>query len=271
MTQNRLSAAAIIVMLISMSVALALGYENIRLQLSIIKTEISKPPPPSVSYAGVQASLDRLSNEIRLSSPADLGHAHVSVRQFVIRSQLSQVKDPIVFVGDSITESAFLPATICGHPVVSAGLGGATAGCYPEFAARAMPDLRASLVVISIGTNDAQIGASKRESFTKSYNLLIDFLKPHATTLVLVGIPPLEMTQDLARQYFDKAASEENDAIIKAIAKAKSVQFADVRSMMAGEKLTVDGVHLNPDGYRGWMTAVSGAVSKTLNCQSASN
>jgi hypothetical protein len=72
MTLNRFSAAAIFAMLIAISVALAVGYENIRQQLS------------SVSYTAVQASLDRLSNEIRLSLPADLGHAHVSVRQFVI-------------------------------------------------------------------------------------------------------------------------------------------------------------------------------------------
>jgi lysophospholipase L1-like esterase len=89
--------------------------------------------------------------------------------------------------------------------------------------------------------------------------------------MVFVGIPPLEMTEDFANDYFDKGMSEENDATVKTVAKAEAVQFADVRSTMAGEKLTVDGVHLNPDGYRGWMTAVSAAVSKTLNCQSVSN
>jgi lysophospholipase L1-like esterase len=271
MILNRFSAVAIFAMLIAISVALAFGYENIRLQLSIIRTEISKPPPPSVSYAGVQASLDRLSNEIRLSSPADLGHAHVSVRQFVIHSQLAQVKNPVVFVGDSITESAFLPAAICGHPVVNAGVGGATAGYYSEFAAQAMSELRAALVVISLGTNDAQIGANKAETFSESYKHLVEYLTPRAAAFVFVGIPPLEMTHDLARAYFDKVALEEDDAIIKAIAKTKSVQFADVRSAMIGEKLTVDGVHLNPNGYRGWMTAVSEAASKTLNCPSVSN
>jgi hypothetical protein len=99
--------------ILALSVVLAFGFENIWQQLSIIKT----------GHA-VQASLDRLSNEIRLSLSADLGHAHVSVRQFVIHSQIAQVKDPVVFVGDSITESAFLPAAICGHPVVNAAVGG---------------------------------------------------------------------------------------------------------------------------------------------------
>jgi len=123
---------------------------------------------------------------------------------------LAQAKDPIVFVGDSITESAFLPASFCGHPVVNAGLGGATARTYLQFASSVLSTLKAALIVVAIGTNDAQNAA-------------------------------------------------------------RSIPFADVRLTMTGEKLTVDGVHLTPDGYRGWMTAVSAAVSKTLNCQAASN
>ena len=91
---------------------------------------------------------------------------------------------------------------------------------------------------------------------------------------MLVGVPALEMTEPLARDYFDNAASEENNRIIAAIAARDSIPFADIRSAMAGEKMTqmtVDGVHLSPDGYRGWMTAISAAISKTLNCQAASN
>jgi lysophospholipase L1-like esterase len=219
----------------------------------------------------LRTDIDRLVDEIRFSSPADLGHKHEDVRDFIIQSELAQVKDPVVFIGDSITEAAFLPATICGHPVVNAGLGGATAGSYLRFASSGLSTLKAAMIVVAIGANDAQIAARKARPFTESYNMLIDFLKPRAAALVLVGIPPLEMTGALAIRYFDKAASEENNRTIRAIAARNSIPFADVRSMMIAEKLTVDGVHLNPDGYRGWMTAVSAAVSKTLNCQSASN
>jgi lysophospholipase L1-like esterase len=134
-----------------------------------------------------------------------------------------------------------------------------------------MSELRAALIVIALGTNDAQIGANKAQTFSDSYKRLVEYLTPRTAAFVFVGIPPLEMTQDLARAYFDKIASEENDATVKAIAKAEAVQFADVRLAMIGEKLTVDGLHLNPNGYRGWMTAVSEAVSKTLNCPSVSN
>jgi lysophospholipase L1-like esterase len=134
-----------------------------------------------------------------------------------------------------------------------------------------MSELRAALVVISLGTNDAQIGANKAESFSESYKRLVEYLSPRTASFVFVGIPPLEMTHDLARGYFDKLASEEDDAIIKAIAKTKSVQFADLRSAMHGDNLTIDGVHLAPNGYEQWMATVSASVTKALSCQAASN
>jgi lysophospholipase L1-like esterase len=110
-----------------------------------------------------------------------------------------------------------------------------------------------------------------RRPFSGSYETLIEFLKPHTGALVLVGIPPLEMTEPLAREYFDKAASDENDRAIKTIATRDSIPFADVRSVMIDNKLTVDGVHLSPDGYQRWSTVIFAAASKTLNCQPASN
>jgi hypothetical protein len=46
--------------------------------------------------------------------------------QAIRHQKLAQAGDnAIVFIGDSITESALLPETICGHQVVNAGLGGA--------------------------------------------------------------------------------------------------------------------------------------------------
>ena len=173
----------------------------------------------TLDIVALRTSIDDLANEIRFSPPADLGHKHAAVRDFVIQSQLRRAEDPIVFIGDSITESAFLPATICGHPVVNAGLGGANSRTYLQFAKTALSTLSARLIVVALGTNDSQIAALKaRRPFSESYDKLIGFLKPHTTALVLVGIPPLEMTQPLAREYFDKAASDENERAIKTIA-----------------------------------------------------
>jgi lysophospholipase L1-like esterase len=222
-------------------------------------------------HASTQARLDRLADEIRFSSPADLGHKHTTVRGLIIQSQLAQAKGrPVVFVGDSITESAMLPSSLCGHPVVNAGLGGASTRSYLHFAQSVLPTLSAPLIVVALGTNDSQTAARKAADFVGSYIALLDFLKPRAGSIVLVGVPPLEMAGTLASGYFDQAAADENDRTIRKIAAANSLPFADVRTM-TGENLTVDGVHLTPDGYAKWRAAVLSAASKALNCQSASN
>jgi hypothetical protein len=40
--------------------------------------------------------------------PREIGHYHTEVRIFMIKSRLAQAEDPIVIVGDSITEGACL-------------------------------------------------------------------------------------------------------------------------------------------------------------------
>jgi len=63
----------------------------------------------TLDIVALRTSIDDLANEIRFSPPADLGHKHAAVRDFVIQSQLRRAEDPIVFIGDSITESHSFP------------------------------------------------------------------------------------------------------------------------------------------------------------------
>jgi hypothetical protein len=51
-------------------------------------------------------------------------HDHQDVRQLIIKAALADASEPIVMIGDSITEMAPLPAEIAGHPVVDAGIRG---------------------------------------------------------------------------------------------------------------------------------------------------
>jgi hypothetical protein len=48
-------------------------------------------------------------------------HDHQDVRAYMIKAALADLDQPIVVLGDSITEMARLPETINGHPVVNAG------------------------------------------------------------------------------------------------------------------------------------------------------
>jgi hypothetical protein len=47
-------------------------------------------------------------------------HDYQDVRLFMIRAALDELDQPIVIIGDSITEMSRLPETIYGRPVVNA-------------------------------------------------------------------------------------------------------------------------------------------------------
>jgi lysophospholipase L1-like esterase len=225
------------------------------------------------TMAGLAAHIDRLSDEIRFSVPIDLEHQHNVVRQFMVRSQIAQRPDAILFAGDSITEAALLPGSICGHPVINAGLGGAHTASYLDFAKLTIPpDLKSSLIVVALGTNDStSIGAKWDSPLAPAYSQLVDFLEPHADKLLLVGIPPIEMSGALAKSYFDSDFSRKNSAAIRAIALSRSVDFVDLQTAIVGEHLTVDGIHLTPIAYRQWVPAIVNAAEKTLGCKTVQN
>jgi hypothetical protein len=159
----------------------------------------------AATVAGLATHIDRLSDEIRFSVPVDLEHRHNVVRQFIVRSTIAQKPDAILFVGDSITEAALLPESICGHPVINAGLGGAHTASYLDFAKLTIPsDLKSPLIIVALGTNDStSIGAKWDSPLAPAYSKLADFLQPHADKLLFVGIPPIEMSGALAKGYFD--------------------------------------------------------------------
>jgi hypothetical protein len=75
--------------------------------------------------SAISRQLASLVQQTGLLAAADVSHKHVDVREFIISSQISRVQDPVIIVGDSVTEAAILPIQLCGHPVINAGIGGA--------------------------------------------------------------------------------------------------------------------------------------------------
>ena len=49
-----------------------------------------------------------------------------AARQLVIWRTLARLDDAIVILGDSIVEASTLPLSLCGHPIVNAGIGRAS-------------------------------------------------------------------------------------------------------------------------------------------------
>ncbi|MDI3560219.1 hypothetical protein [Bradyrhizobium sp. Arg816] len=88
-----------------------------------------------VALAGFGWAYERVNSiSSRLNLLADmvsLQNDRIQVRTFAIKSQIAQATQPIVFVGDSLTEGAWLPSALCGH-LANAGIGGATAVSYAK-------------------------------------------------------------------------------------------------------------------------------------------
>ena len=198
------------------------------------------------------------------AKPEDLENRRLEVRSFMIRSQLAQAMSPIVIIGDSITEAALLPSSVCGHDVVNAGIGGMTVGSYLPLAKQLLAGRRVQSVVIALGTNDSGIASTVH--IEKDYANLIDELARHTTNILLAGLPPFEMSGKLADRYFDQASADRNNAAIRWLAAARNLPFVDLRSAMHGDGLTVDGIHLTAAAYQQWREAVRRNIYSALGC-----
>jgi lysophospholipase L1-like esterase len=208
--------------------------------------------------------IEQLAEHVGIKSPADLGNRRLEVRSFMIRSQLAQAMSPIVIIGDSITEAALLPSSVCGHDVVNAGIGGMTVGSYLPLAKQLLAGRRVQSIVIALGTNDS--GILSTAHIEQDYASLIDELAKHTTKILLAGLPPFEMSGELADRYFDQASADRNNAAIRSLAAARNLPFIDLRNAMHGESLTVDGIHLTAAGYRQWREAVRRNIYSALGC-----
>jgi lysophospholipase L1-like esterase len=209
--------------------------------------------------------VDRLSEIVTLSEQHGVGANHTDIRIFAIKSKIAQATDPVVVIGDSITEGALLPSYICGKAVINAGVGGADVGSYISIARQVLPAQPVGLIVVALGTNNSTRTSTPADGFAASYNALLDALAPHARKLLIAGIPSVDMTGALASQYFDSAAVDRHNGEILEVAKQRSIGFINLRSeSMSAE--TNDGVHLNADGYKPWISAMTSAISASLDC-----
>jgi lysophospholipase L1-like esterase len=165
-------------------------------------------------------------------------HDHRDVRQFMIAAALVGLDQPIVVIGDSITEMARLPETIDGRPVVNAGIGGASIEDFQTLAPILMQNSKPSLIVVALGTNDGT-------SIQPQYAALLSKLKTFSARLLAVGVTP----QD---------GADMKNAQIRAAAESESVQF--VEASLPDRSTLPDRIHLNATGYRAWIPAIAAAI-----------
>ena len=182
--------------------------------------------------------------------------SHRQARQLIVHYTLSRLDQPIIVVGDSLAEASTLPRTYCGHPVVNAGLNGAsTSSDLGSWLIEALDGRRAAAVLVALGTNDALLKHSTRD-FETSYVALLTQLAKATDHLAVLGIPSIEVrgrvTPELRSETMGRI--DAFNALLPALAGKSSASFVALPPMPAPH--TIDGVHLDAAGYAVWDDAV---------------
>ena len=192
--------------------------------------------------------------------------SHRHTRQVILHYTFSRVEQPFIVLGDSITEASTLPRSHCDHAVVNAGLDGAsTASDLGTWLLEALNGRRAAAILVALGTNDALQGRSQEE-FEANYTSLLAQLKAATDRLVVLGIPSIEVRGRMPPDYQAETMKRIDafNAALPALAAKSGAAFATLPPMPAPH--TIDGVHLDAQGYAAWddavLKGVSGACSK---------
>jgi lysophospholipase L1-like esterase len=186
---------------------------------------------------------------------------HRNARQLMLGFTFGRLDNPVVVVGDSIVEASTLPRSLCGHPIVNAGLNGAsTASDLGNWLAVALGGKRAAMIVVALGTNDALIAESPQD-FGNRYGALLDQLSKLAPRLVALAIPPVEAKLRMTVEKRDEAMRTINsfNSILPDLAPRHGTAFAALPAMPTPH--TIDGVHLDSDGYLVWDKAIMQAAT----------
>ena len=187
--------------------------------------------------------------------------SHRQARQLVLRYTLSRVDNPVILVGDSIVEASTLPRALCGHPIVNAGLNGAsTASDLGTWLIEALDGKRAAAIVVSLGTNDA-LTARSRQQFETSYLALLGELSEVTDHLAVLAIPAIDVQGRVTAEMQAEAMKGVNDlnAALPTLARNGGATFIALPPM--DKPHTIDGVHLNAAGYAAWDEAILQGVS----------
>jgi lysophospholipase L1-like esterase len=199
------------------------------------------------------------------NAPAAVDHRRA--RQQVLYYTLSRIDDPIIVLGDSIVEASTLPRSACGHAIVNAGLNGAsTTSDLGKWLAAALDNKRAAAIIVALGTNDALTNAPDEKAFDDRYAALLDDLSKLTTHLAVLAIPTVEtrerLTADMQKEIM--TAIDKFNAVLPDIAKRASATFLPLPEIPSPH--TIDGVHLNADGYRVWDKAVVQGTALVVRC-----
>lgn len=186
---------------------------------------------------------------------------HNQMREDQIGSELANAVHPVVFIGDSVTERAQLPADICGHSIVNAGIAGigiSRALPVAERLARTAP----AAVVIAVGINDAMktewLDGLHQQTFKLAYQATIAAALLSTPNVMVASLAPVDLAGSVGR-----LVDRDGYTAIENTIHDLPVKQIDLSSLAAD---TIDGVHFSPSGKEAWTSKMVAGVKIALGC-----
>jgi GDSL-like Lipase/Acylhydrolase family len=180
-------------------------------------------------------------------------------RYYAIKAEIDLANKPVVVFGDSIVEGAPLPKSICGLPVINAGVTGAAIEYFRNHARELLGSSRPALIVLAVGINDASSIAS--QTFRQYYRETAALLS-RAAPLVVATITPVRSGPGSVG--YDASLVPDLNQIIKATPERRGV--IDLNTALSNADLTTDGIHLGADGYALWLKTMIEGIAKAEGC-----
>lgn len=175
-----------------------------------------------------------------------------------VSAELQQLSgDYLLAVGDSHIER--WPArSLCGLPLVNAGVSGATAASYDAFLAELPLPRPPRAIIVTIGTNDANEkrfhdGEEAERRFDHGFRPLLARLLRAAPRVMLTGVPRIAPED---AESFSPEAAERIDAVARSACRASP--GCRVTAAPGAGTAQVDGIHFKDylAAYRGVGTAL---------------
>lgn len=169
-------------------------------------------------------------------------------------------QNSIIFIGNSLTQNFELSEFFHNLKIKNRGINGDVINGLIN---RLSPIIKAKpkKIFLEIGINDLGRGASK-DSVIYNYNRLIDIIKTNLpeTELYVHSIFPTEITSQDLPTYCNKDVNLKIIEVNKFLSKHALIEnyvFIDAYKLFEKEgylnsQYSVDGVHLNSDGYKLW-------------------
>jgi hypothetical protein len=183
--------------------------------------------------------------------------SHRRGRQIILYYTLSRIDNPVIVLGDSIVEASTLPRELCGHPVVNAGLDGAsTTSDLGNWLMDVLDGKPATAIVMALGTNDALGAARALPQFEANYSALLAQLSKAAARVIVLAVPAIDVSPRLTVEAQTKAMRliDSYNSALPDLAVRGGATFAALPPMPTPH--TIDGVHLSAAGYQLWNLAV---------------